>query len=102
MGMIMNSVRGVVVCVPRNMQQAAGMYNTLLQSDDAALVIECLNGYRSKERLPSQPRRVHRAHRHRRSGARRQRPHPGELRQHLQPLRQSRDRSGATWASPWN
>ena len=53
MGMIINSVRGVVVCVPRNMQQAAGMYNTLLQSDDAALVIECLNGYRRKERLPS-------------------------------------------------
>ncbi len=53
MGMIINSVRGVVVCVPRNMQQAAGMYNTLIQSDDAALVIECLNGYRSKERLPA-------------------------------------------------
>jgi pyruvate/2-oxoglutarate/acetoin dehydrogenase E1 component/TPP-dependent pyruvate/acetoin dehydrogenase alpha subunit len=53
MGMIINSVRGVVVCVPRNMQQAAGMYNTLIQSDDPALVIECLNGYRSKERLPS-------------------------------------------------
>lgn len=52
MGMIINSVRGVVVCVPRNMQQAAGMYNTLLQSDDPALVIECLNGYRSKERMP--------------------------------------------------
>jgi 2-oxoisovalerate dehydrogenase E1 component len=53
MGMIINSLRGVVVCVPRNMQQAAGMYNTLLQSDDAALIIECLNGYRSKERLPA-------------------------------------------------
>ncbi len=53
MGMIINSVRGVVVCVPRNMQQAAGMYNTLLQSDDPAVVIECLNGYRSKEKLPS-------------------------------------------------
>lgn len=53
MGMILSSVRGVVVCTPRNMQQAAGMYNTLLQSDDPALVIECLNGYRSKERLPS-------------------------------------------------
>ena len=53
MGMIINAARGVVVCVPRNMQQAAGMYNTLLQSDDAALVIECLNGYRSKERMPS-------------------------------------------------
>jgi pyruvate/2-oxoglutarate/acetoin dehydrogenase E1 component len=53
MGMIINSVRGVVVCVPRNMQQAAGMYNTLIRSDDPALVIECLNGYRSKEPLPS-------------------------------------------------
>lgn len=53
MGMIIHAVRGVVVCVPRNMQQAAGMYNTLIQSDDAALVIECLNGYRSKETLPS-------------------------------------------------
>jgi pyruvate/2-oxoglutarate/acetoin dehydrogenase E1 component/TPP-dependent pyruvate/acetoin dehydrogenase alpha subunit len=53
MGMIINSLRGVVVCVPRNMQQAAGMYNTLIRSDDPALVIECLNGYRSKEPLPS-------------------------------------------------
>lgn len=53
MGMIVHALRGIVVCVPRNMQQAAGMYNTLLQSDDPALVIECLNGYRSKERLPS-------------------------------------------------
>lgn len=53
MGMIINSLRGIIVCVPRNMQQAAGMYNTLVQSDEPALVIECLNGYRSKERLPS-------------------------------------------------
>lgn len=53
MGMIINSLRGIVVCVPRNMQQAAGMYNTLTQSDDPALVIECLNGYRSKERMPA-------------------------------------------------
>ena len=53
MGMILHSLRGVVVCVPRNMQQAAGMYNTLLQSDDPALVIECLNGYRSKELMPA-------------------------------------------------
>ena len=53
MGMIIHSVRGVVVCVPRNMQQAAGMYNTLIQSDDPALVIEPLNGYRTKEKLPS-------------------------------------------------
>jgi pyruvate/2-oxoglutarate/acetoin dehydrogenase E1 component len=52
MGMILHSLRGIVVCTPRNMQQAAGMYNTLVQSDDPALVIEPLNGYRSKERLP--------------------------------------------------
>ena len=53
MGMIINSLRGMYVCVPRNMVQAAGMYNTLLQSDEPALVIECLNGYRLKERLPN-------------------------------------------------
>ncbi|MBV9961397.1 MAG: transketolase [Parafilimonas sp.] len=53
MGMIINALRGMCVCVPRNMVQAAGMYNTLLQSNDAALVIECLNGYRLKEKLPS-------------------------------------------------
>lgn len=52
MGMIINSLRGMYVCVPRNMVQAAGMYNTLLQSDEPALVIECLNGYRLKEMLP--------------------------------------------------
>ena len=52
MGMIINSLRGMYVCVPRNMVQATGMYNTLLQSDEPALVIECLNGYRLKERLP--------------------------------------------------
>ncbi len=53
MGMIINSLRGMYVCVPRNMTQAAGMYNTLLQSNDPGLVIECLNGYRLKEKLPS-------------------------------------------------
>jgi pyruvate/2-oxoglutarate/acetoin dehydrogenase E1 component/TPP-dependent pyruvate/acetoin dehydrogenase alpha subunit len=52
MGMIINSLRGLYICVPRNMVQAAGMYNTLLQSNDPALVIECLNGYRLKEKLP--------------------------------------------------
>lgn len=41
------------LCVPRNMTQAAGMYNTLLQSDEPAIVIECLNGYRLKEQLPA-------------------------------------------------
>ncbi|MBW3565991.1 MAG: transketolase [Acidobacteria bacterium] len=49
---IINLVRGMWVCVPRNMTQAAGMYNTLFQSNDPALVIEVLNGYRVKERLP--------------------------------------------------
>ena len=53
MGMIINAVRGMHVCVPRNMTQAAGMYNTLLRADEPALVIECLNGYRIKEKLPS-------------------------------------------------
>ena len=53
MGVIINSLRGVHVCVPRNMTQAAGMYNTLLRGDEPALVIECLNGYRLKEKLPT-------------------------------------------------
>jgi len=53
MGMIINSLRGMHVCVPRNMMIAAGFYNTLLESDDPALVIECLNGYRSKENMPT-------------------------------------------------
>lgn len=53
MGMIINSLRGIHVCVPRNMQQAAGFYNTLLAADEPALVIEPLNGYRLKEKLPS-------------------------------------------------
>ena len=52
MGMILASLRGMIICVPRNMTQAAGMYATLLQSDEPALVIECLNGYRLKEQLP--------------------------------------------------
>jgi len=53
MGMIVNSLRGMYVCVPRNMVQAVGMYNTLLQGNDPGLVIESLNGYRLKERLPA-------------------------------------------------
>ncbi|HCX99419.1 MAG TPA: transketolase, partial [Bacteroidales bacterium] len=53
LSMVINSIRGIYVCVPRNMTQAAGMYNTLLESDDPALVIEPLNGYRLKERLPN-------------------------------------------------
>lgn len=53
LGMIINSLRGLVICVPRNMTQAAGMYNTLLFCDDPSLVIEPLMGYRKKEKLPS-------------------------------------------------
>lgn len=53
MGMVLNSIRGMYLCVPRNMTQAAGMYNTLLQSDEPAIVVECLNGYRLKENLAS-------------------------------------------------
>ncbi len=52
MSMILGSIRGMHVLVPRDMTQAAGFYNTLLQSDDPALIIECLNGYRLKERVP--------------------------------------------------
>ncbi len=51
-GMILHSLRGIYVLVPRDMTQAAGFYNTMLQSDDPALIIECLNGYRLKERMP--------------------------------------------------
>ncbi len=53
MGVVVNALRGFVVCVPRNMVQAVGLYNTLLQSNDPAIMVECLNGYRLKEKLPS-------------------------------------------------
>ncbi|RYY39341.1 MAG: transketolase [Chitinophagaceae bacterium] len=53
MGMVINALRGMHVCVPRNMTQAVGMYNTLLRSNDPGIVVECLNGYRLKEKLPS-------------------------------------------------
>ena len=53
LSMVINSIRGIHVCVPRNMTCAAGMYNTLLEGDDPALVIEPLNGYRVKEKRPS-------------------------------------------------
>lgn len=53
MGMVINACRGIHVCVPRDMTQAAGFYNTLLASDEPGLVIESLNGYRLKENLPS-------------------------------------------------
>jgi pyruvate/2-oxoglutarate/acetoin dehydrogenase E1 component/TPP-dependent pyruvate/acetoin dehydrogenase alpha subunit len=52
MGMIINSLRGMNVLVPRNMTQAAGYYNASLKSDEPALIVECLNGYRLKEKLP--------------------------------------------------
>ena len=53
MGMILNAVRGMNVLVPRDMTRAAGFYNTLMQSDEPAIVVECLNGYRLKETLPT-------------------------------------------------
>ncbi|WP_299129230.1 alpha-ketoacid dehydrogenase subunit alpha/beta [uncultured Winogradskyella sp.] len=53
MGGVLNLIRGIHVLVPRNMTKAAGFYNTLLESDEPALVIECLNGYRLKEKMPS-------------------------------------------------
>jgi pyruvate/2-oxoglutarate/acetoin dehydrogenase E1 component/TPP-dependent pyruvate/acetoin dehydrogenase alpha subunit len=53
LGMVINSLRGMYVCVPRNMTQAVGMYNTLLRSNDPGIIIECLNGYRLKEKLIS-------------------------------------------------
>jgi pyruvate/2-oxoglutarate/acetoin dehydrogenase E1 component/TPP-dependent pyruvate/acetoin dehydrogenase alpha subunit len=55
MGMLVNALRGMHICVPRNMTQAAGFYNLLLRGDEPALVIECLNGYRLKEKIPGNP-----------------------------------------------
>ncbi len=52
MSLVINSIRGIYVCVPRDMTRAAGFYNTLLEGDDPGLVIEPLNGYRLKERRP--------------------------------------------------
>ena len=53
MGMIIHGTRGVNLCVPRNMTKAAGFYNTLMAANDPGMVIECLNSYRSKEKLPN-------------------------------------------------
>jgi len=53
LGMIINSLRGMWVLVPRDMTQAAGFYNTLLKGNDPGIIIECLNGYRLKEKLPA-------------------------------------------------
>ncbi len=53
MGMILNAVRGMNVLVPRDMTRAAGFYNTMMKSDEPALIVECLNGYRLKEKLPN-------------------------------------------------
>ena len=52
MGMLIHSLRGMYILVPRDMTKAAAFYNTMLRSDDSALIIECLNGYRLKEKLP--------------------------------------------------
>ena len=53
MGMVINALRGIHLLVPRNMTKAAGFYNTLLQTDEPALIVECLNGYRLKEKMPT-------------------------------------------------
>ncbi|MCX2743717.1 thiamine pyrophosphate-dependent enzyme [Mangrovivirga sp. M17] len=53
MGALLHSIRGIYILVPRDMTKAAGFYNTMLQSDDTALIIECLNGYRLKEKVPA-------------------------------------------------
>ena len=53
MGMILNAVRGIHIAVPRNMTQAVGFYNTILASDDPAIIVETLNGYRLKEKIPN-------------------------------------------------
>jgi pyruvate/2-oxoglutarate/acetoin dehydrogenase E1 component/TPP-dependent pyruvate/acetoin dehydrogenase alpha subunit len=58
MGVILGGMRGIYLCVPRNFVQAAGLYNTLLKSDDPGIVIECLNAYRLKERIPSNLKEV--------------------------------------------
>ena len=52
MGMMLHSLRGMYVLTPRNMTQAAGFYNMLMKSDEPAIVVECLNGYRLKENMP--------------------------------------------------
>lgn len=54
-GMMIHALRGMYLCVPRNMVQAMGMYNTLLQANDPAIIVECLNGYRLKEKMPDNP-----------------------------------------------
>jgi pyruvate/2-oxoglutarate/acetoin dehydrogenase E1 component len=53
MGMLLNGTRGMYLCVPRDMTRAAGFYNTLMQSNDPGMIIECLNGYRIKEKMPN-------------------------------------------------
>jgi pyruvate/2-oxoglutarate/acetoin dehydrogenase E1 component len=53
MGLVIHALRGFHLCVPLNMVQAVGMYNTLLKGNDPGIVIECLNGYRLKEKLPA-------------------------------------------------
>jgi len=53
MGALLGLLRGVYILTPRNMTKAAGFYNTLMQSDEPAVIVECLNGYRLKEKLPT-------------------------------------------------
>ena len=59
MGGLIHLLRGMYILVPRNMTKAAGFYNTLLKSDEPALIIECLNGYRLKEAIPSNLSEIH-------------------------------------------
>lgn len=53
MGLMLSALRGMHICVPRNMVQAVGLYNTVLTGNDPAIMVECLNGYRLKEKLPA-------------------------------------------------
>ena len=53
MGTIINALRGINILVPRDMTKAAGFYNTMMESDEPALIVECLNGYRLKEKMPT-------------------------------------------------
>lgn len=53
LGMMLHALRGMYICVPRDMTRAAGFYNTLLAGDDPGIIVECLNGYRIKEKMPS-------------------------------------------------
>jgi 2-oxoisovalerate dehydrogenase E1 component len=99
MGLILGSLRGFQVCVPRNMTQAAGFYNTLLNSDDPGIVIEPLNGYRTKEKLAIQPRRIPNAFGGSRGVDRGHRPHYRNLRGLCEPCAAGRGAHWPKWVS---